>query len=537
MKECTSDQIRNPATNRCVKKDGKIGQSILTPPKRKKTPPKNKKTPPKKKKTPSKKECVEGKILNPKTNICVKIDGKIGRDILSKSVNKKLVRPKENCLTRSKIPLRDHQKRVAKFMDKNNGIGVIHSTGTGKTLTAIAVSECFLDKNSNGRVIFIGPASLTSNFRKELDKYGNVDSSAYSFYSFDKFYSEHKGKGNLPKNLKNILLIIDEVHNLRNPESVKSLLIQEFATKVQKRLVLSATPFVNNLEDFIPLINIIHGKTLIGLKKQYIEDEVKEYLTWKVEPHNLDVITDYLAEKISVVRNDDDSDFPEKIEEHKKVNMTRAYFNAYKKVLASEKNKNIWLKNPEKFLHGYRRVVNKAGDKYFSLKIESAIPILRKGKAIIYSNWLEFGLDPIALSLKNAKISFKLFSGETPISERQKIVDDFNDDKFDALIFTKAGGEGLDLKGTKSVIVMDPPWNDAGLQQIIGRAIRYKSHAHLPKDEQKVHVYYMELKQPIGDPELDTGDSLLYSIIEKKKETNELIQKLLEEISIEQYSK
>lgn len=34
-KKCTSDKIRNPATNRCVKKTGKIGKSLL-----KKSPPK-----------------------------------------------------------------------------------------------------------------------------------------------------------------------------------------------------------------------------------------------------------------------------------------------------------------------------------------------------------------------------------------------------------------------------------------------------------------------------------------------------------------
>ena len=103
--------------------------------------------------------------------------------------------------------------------------------------------------------------------------------------------------------------------------------------------------------------------------------------------------------------------------------------------------------------------------------------------------------------------------------ERQKIVNDFNSDKFQVLVVTKAGGEGLDLKGVRSVVVMDPTWNDAGLQQVIGRAIRYKSHIHLPQEEQKVTVYFMILSIPLalqneGDEEKPiSGDYILYNIM------------------------
>ena len=56
--------------------------------------------------------------------------------------------------------------------NKVSGLLVAHDTGTGKTLTAVTASQCYLDKNKNGRIVFIGPASLLHNFDKELDKYG-----------------------------------------------------------------------------------------------------------------------------------------------------------------------------------------------------------------------------------------------------------------------------------------------------------------------------------------------------------------------------
>jgi serine/threonine protein kinase len=65
-KECPDDKILNPKTNRCVKKDGKIGKELIN-----KTH----------KRSPIKKKCTDDKILNPKTNRCVKKDGKIGKNI------------------------------------------------------------------------------------------------------------------------------------------------------------------------------------------------------------------------------------------------------------------------------------------------------------------------------------------------------------------------------------------------------------------------------------------------------------------------
>lgn len=70
-KTCPPGKILNPKTNRCVKRDGKIGQKLRS---RKRT--KSPRVP---------KGCPPGKILNPKTNRCVKRDGKIGQTLRQRS--------------------------------------------------------------------------------------------------------------------------------------------------------------------------------------------------------------------------------------------------------------------------------------------------------------------------------------------------------------------------------------------------------------------------------------------------------------------
>jgi hypothetical protein len=70
-KKCADDEILNPATNRCVKKSGKIGKELLKKqaartPSPKKSSPKKKKSSPKKvspkKKTPSPKKVSPKKV-------------------------------------------------------------------------------------------------------------------------------------------------------------------------------------------------------------------------------------------------------------------------------------------------------------------------------------------------------------------------------------------------------------------------------------------------------------------------------------------
>jgi hypothetical protein len=67
---CKSGQIRNPATGRCVKRNGSIGRKILS---RSKSPVRHRSPAP----------CKPDQIRNPDTGRCVKRKGTIGRKILA----------------------------------------------------------------------------------------------------------------------------------------------------------------------------------------------------------------------------------------------------------------------------------------------------------------------------------------------------------------------------------------------------------------------------------------------------------------------
>ena len=79
------------------------------------------------------------------------------------------------------------------------------------------------------------------------------------------------------------------------------------------------------------------------------------------------------------------------------------------------------------------------------------------------------------------------------------MVKDYNDNKLKALLLSSAGGEGLDLKGTRLIQLLEPHWNQEKLKQVVGRGIRYKSHADLPENERDVRVQrFLATRSPQG---------------------------------------
>ena len=440
-----------------------------------------------------------------------------------------------DCATRSIMKLTDSQMKVVQFMENNDSLLVVHATGLGKTLTAVTCSQCYLDKNPNSGVVFVGPPSTCSNFEKSMkESYGVKNKNKYEIYTLNKFWSEHvDGR---PISLNNKFLIVDEVHNVRNVDGVMASILINASFRASKRLLLTATPLVNSVLDLVPLINMVYGRKVVGTKKDFEAFQAEQWITHDITDKNLEKIALLLRDKIDIVDYKDPDNYPERIDHYKDIPMSENYYRIYQSLISREEFLGIQFKSPERFYNGYRRAVNKAGPDYCSRKVKYSIPILKSGKSIIFTNWLKFGIEPIAKVLRDNDISFAEYSGKVSKNDRIAIIEQFNTNKIKVLIITRAGGESIDLKGVRNVVVLDPPWNDASIEQIVGRAIRYKSHFLLPKEERNVNVYFLSLVKPNSVSEEDaimSGDKKLYEIIKnKKKITDEIMPMLKIESSI-----
>src|SRR5690606_29993202 len=89
-------------------------------------------------------------------------------------------------------------------------------------------------------------------------------------------------------------------------------------------------------------------------------------------------------------------------------------------------------------------------------------------KALVFSQFLGM-LSLIRGKLTENNIEFEYFDGSTPPPERERAIQNFqnNDNCRVFLISLKAGGVGLNLTAADYVYIVDPWWNPAVEQQAI----------------------------------------------------------------------
>jgi len=179
-------------------------------------------------------------------------------------------------------------------------------------------------------------------------------------------------------------------------------------------------------------------------------------------------------------------------------------------------------------------------------------------KQLVYSNFLHKGglliLRRLLISMgwseyeegkKTGAKTFYIWSGETTDTSKNAIISIFNSsdnnhgEKISLLMITSAGSEGINLLGVRVVHIMEPYWHQTRINQVIGRAIRYKSHVELPKNEQNVEAYlYMsdvekKWKAKKSNFEKEPTDLRIYNMAIKKQELVDKFLDLIKEASFD----
>ena len=175
-------------------------------------------------------------------------------------------------LHESRITINPHQVNAALSFFKNplnKGFIFADEVGLGKTIEAgIIISQYWYERKR--RIIIICPASLMKQWNEELyDKFHLqsiiVDSKLLKNKSFnwgDNIYITSLHSVYLNKeffNYKFDLVVIDEAHKLRNVYKDKGIMASSIKEVFsgQKKLLLTATPFQNNLMELFGLISLL----------------------------------------------------------------------------------------------------------------------------------------------------------------------------------------------------------------------------------------------------------------------------------------
>lgn len=470
--------------------------------------------------------------------------------------------------------LQKHQNRALNRLDRPDTDGIIldHSTGSGKTLTMLTAVERMHKANKKGEAFIVAPASLVTNLDKEIDKHKlKIDRSRLTAMSYEKAVNRYDDL----KNKNYALAIADEAHKLRSTGSKRHGALSEIFQNSDKRILATATTTYNHASDIAPLVNIAAGhKALPEGKKEFEEEFIHKPGTEQPQPllrrifggkpkevsklKNSSRLSHVLNKYVDRydLREDPNAAklFPQKHERTIEVEMDKAQEHTYKYLedklpwhLKMKVRMNLPLDKKDRaslnsFSTGIRQASNSIkpfheGDTPSSPKIHKAVERLhhmsksdKNFRGVVYSNFLAGGLHDYSKELTSKGISHTVYHGGLKDTEKDQAVQDYNSGKKPVLLISSSGAEGLDLKGTKLMQVLEPHFNKSKIDQVVGRGVRYKSHEHLPEDERRVEVEHYHSVFPsgmLGKSKVTSIDQYLHHHSEDKHALNSDLKGLI----------
>ena len=549
--------------------------------------------------------------------------------------------------------LSTYQTVIRNFLSNGtpyNGLLLFHGLGTGKTCSAITVSEehrRFLKQSGLPRYIYIlGGGNIQSNFKNQFFQESNLSKQGeewtykgcvgnallreinatnmskemiiekinelihrhYRFMGYRKFANYIQQLKRL-EDLEHSMIVIDEAHNIKDeskgftPSKALDLITKKTTVKL---LLLSATPMFNDPGEIIWMLNLLNRND-----KRYELKESDIFLNGVLKESEIPRLIHHMRGYVSFVKGENPFTFPYRVypsyfqtkipsptkpfaitfDEDKSMDVMKTQVcpvtlqphqqKAYDKVVqTASASKSLSMSDsfplltvlnmsyPEGTSLNY---LEKFGNKYdyykksvrcfdpdqimnYSAKINAICEQIKKSEGIvlIYSQFLEEGVIPMALALESMGITsdtplFKravksgpykycMLTGRpslTPHPEESiKILNSLenrNGDLLKVVLITKAASEGVDLKNVRQIHIMDPWWNLNRIEQTIGRGIRLCSHKDLPFEKRNAQIFLYT--SYVGESE--TVDHYIYRFAEKKANRIGKITRILKENSID----
>ena len=207
----------------------------------------------------------------------------------------------------------NHQLFVQRFMMFYDYLLLIHEPGTGKSCAAIAAAEYF--KQNPGRIrraiILVKGPTLIDEWKKQIvcfctggrymlnknesegltrreinHKVHKRINEFYKIYTYITFVSQvmTMKKDDVERKYKNVLFIIDEVHNLRNMElsEAYSMIYDISHQDGNKRLLMTATPMINETSEMITILNLLNPSDMKITSNSITKKIVERYANGNV---------------------------------------------------------------------------------------------------------------------------------------------------------------------------------------------------------------------------------------------------------------
>ncbi len=467
-----------------------------------------------------------------------------------------------------------------------------HDTGTGKTLTSINIMLEFLNKTSIH--IVVKNKLLINNYKQQLIQfYGNIKLSNVYFHTYLTFIKKRYLSLNNSliiidevHNIINNNLYYEFIKMKLKYSNLRIVLLT--ATPIFDNIteIFEISNLLNDKNNQLPIRNELVKNKYIYEPKSY-KNNPNFFLSggnvlWLTELGKEKLINKLMG-KISYLKvNDTDPNYPKinyigsnkyfdmslvlcpmsKIQEEiyiktlEKNDDTLFKLPIYTSILGIKSfNRSFKLVNRDYNLHISKDGILEISKlKHYSTKLYMLLNnilelIDQPGTIFIYSNFVnDSGVAIIKAMLKengfkyyfeNKTIkqkTFISFEENTTETDKKHILEIFNSpankngDIIKIFIGSPMTSEGINFKHIRQMHILDPHWNYSRIEQIIGRAKRFKSHELLDKKYRNINVYRYA---SISNKAKYSIDLFKYELSSQKNWAIKTVENILKKIAID----
>jgi SNF2 family DNA or RNA helicase len=409
--------------------------------------------------------------------------------------------------------------------DLNGSALLADEVGLGKTITAgLVLKECIV-RGLVKKALILAPPSLVNQWVSELkekfeldfkivEKDSDWENPGLLIASMDrvKLFDKLNGKFKHEKahQIDWDLLIVDEAHKLKEKNTIRWI----FVDKIKKKrfLLLTATPFQNDLLELYNLLNLLkkgHLGTINEFRKKFLHQGNKRYplnpkeLKRKLEEvmvrrKRADTSIDYknrIPKIIPIEQTPEEKVIYENMCDLLKtkyfrcsgsqINPRLILFAILPKITSSSRSAMETLEkisNNKMYHEKTRQMAYNIFNDYKNLKKDSKmdklVEIVKKivdeegieSKVIIFTKHPST-VDYITERLTPLGLKVTAFKGGLSREEKAEKVKEFKNSS-QIFISTEAGTEGLNLQFCHNLVNYDLPWNPMSVEQRIGRVDR-----------------------------------------------------------------
>ena len=379
------------------------------------------------------------------------------------------------------------------MLSESGGCILGDEMGLGKTMQVISVMLAHQSEAVMPTLV-VAPISLLANWEREISKFApslkvkihHGPSRISNYRGFQPYdvvvtsYTTVVSDIHMLNMIEWDLVVLDEAQNIKNPYSQRTKACKALRRKTS--IAVSGTPFENHVSDIWSLTDFAIPQ-LLGTLQEYneaISDDVEG--GERIEP----ILTPLMIRRLV---KDVAQDLPDKIVSSQPIQMSELECIQYKAYLDSimeefdENSVNLGMLQKLRIYctHPFATMEeNHFGDpSEVSIKYQRFCEIVdeiveRKEKVIVFTSYKKmfnvFKKDiPVRYGIK-----LWCINGETPVEDRQSIVDKFNQLSDSAMLILnpRAAGTGLNITGANHVIHYNLEWNPSLEDQASARAYR-----------------------------------------------------------------